>query len=210
MKFKVFNEDKLTLFGQDAVAILIHELLKKHIAEDFAHSVAQMDYREDLKIDIQFERQYDRDKDFEYILYHMVMFGAALLKYNASDYIKNKLLFRGYVDDPVKAFMFCEGLENGLKHFRQKGNLKNIREIKAETNGNALSCYEGEPLSKIHLPYFHKIFDASLGEVAMEFAKNLAYLRRPKYPNIVIGVFNERATELVPLAHTILHHFFVE
>lgn len=209
MKFKVFNEDKLTLLGLDSVALIINELLENHIQE-FAHALATIDEIEDLKEEIQFEKDYEYPNDFEYILYHLVMFGTTVLKYNATDYVVRKKFFGGYAEDTFKAFSYVGGLENGVYNFRQKGNLNNIREIKVEKKGDNLNYYYGEPLSKVPLPYFHEYGDSSLNLIALKFAQNIAYLRKPKNPEIAIGVFNEKAKEIVPLAHRILRHFFVE
>jgi hypothetical protein len=210
LKLKVFNDDKLCLLGQDAIAILIHELMYKKIMEDFSFSIQKFDYRDKIKNEVFFQKDFDTEYDYDYVLFHLVMFGATILKYNAMDYVMKKKLFGGYTQNITGAFSFVNGLESGIKNFRQKGKLCNIREIVDEFNGLRTSYSYGKTLSTTPIPYFYfEHNNKQLNEISLDFAKNIANIRQPQNPDIVIGVFNERAKEIVPLAHNILHHFFV-
>ncbi|MDQ1912523.1 hypothetical protein RAC89_19195 [Paenibacillus sp. GD4] len=210
MKFKQYDEEKIGLIGQDAVTLLIHQLLQRHIAEEFAHGVARLDHQESIKDEIQFERDYEQEKDFEYILFHLVMFGASIMKYNATSYVMKRKFFGGYTEDVYKAFTFAKGIEKGLSDFRMKGKLPSIRQVKAEGQDSKPTYSNGDSLNKTMPYFFFEHTRESLDEISLSFARNLAYLRRPKNPRIVIGVFNEKAKEIVPLAHEIMSHFFVE
>ena len=127
MRFKVHNEDKLQLLGQDAVAIVVRELLETKILEEFSHGLANINYKDHLKKEIQFRISFDSEKHYDHILFYMVMYCTTLMKYNAIDYIKDKKLFGGYKEAPLKSFYFSKGLEAGLENFKGRGKFINIK-----------------------------------------------------------------------------------
>lgn len=211
MKFKVFNEDKLQLLGQDAVAVTVRYLMETKKLEEFSHGLSRIDYKEDLKKEIQFGKEFESVEHHEQVLFYMVMYCATLMKYNAIDYIKDRKLFGGYKEAPFKAHSFSLGLKAGLENFKRRGNFIHIKSINANKSLNGYDYSYGEPLSNIPLPFFwFELSKQSLDEITVEFATKIASIREPINPDIVIAVFYEKAKELVPLTHEIMIHFFVD
>jgi hypothetical protein len=211
MKFKVFSEDKLQLLGQEVGGIFIRELMEEKILQQFVHTLSTLDKFEDYNEVIRFEKEFDTETDADYVFYHLVMFGTTLLKYNSTNYIMKKKFFGGYEEDLFKAFSFVKGLEAGLFHFRQKGILDKVYEIKADIKVHSIEYSHGEPLSKLPLPYFYyEHSNKNLNEISLDFASNLAYIRKPENPDIVIEVINEFTKDIVPIVHRILNYYFVE
>ena len=206
MKFHIFNEDKLVLLGMDIVGVLIHRIMKLGILEEYCTIIARIDSHE-----IQCEEEFDEKEDFDYILFHLVTFGTTLFKYNATSYVVRKKFFGGYSQDDAKVLSFVKGLEAGLKNFQQKGKFVNIKEIKAEAHSTRISYSCGNTLSRSSIPYFYfEQGNQHLEEISNDFAKNIAYIRKPRNPEILITILNEKAKEIVPLAHSILCGLFVE
>lgn len=211
MKFKVHNEDKLQLLGQDAVALTVRQMLETKKLEEFSHGLSMIDYKDDLKEEIQFRKPFEPKIHQEQVLFYMVMYSSTIIKYNAIDYIKDKKFFGGYKEAPFKAFSFSKGLEAGLENFKGRGNFINIKSINTKKTINGYEYIHGATLNKIPIPFFwFEHTKQSLDEITIDFATKIASIREPKNPNIVIGVFYEKAKEIVPLSHEILTHFFVE
>lgn len=212
-KVRTYKDEELLQLGESSIALLTEFLFssKDSLLKEFSHGVARLDYKEEIKNKIQFQKEFDDQNDYDYILFHLVMFSTTLLKYNAPSYIMKKKLFGGYLQDPIGSFSFVKGLENGLMKFKQVDRLRNIREIIAVKNDSGIYYSYGKPVTESSIPYFYFEFSRKdLSEITMDFAENIAYLRNPKYPNIAIGVFNEKAKEIVPLAHAVLRKYFVE
>ena len=76
--------------------------------------------------------------------------------------------------------------------------------------GDDISYSFGKNLNEIKPYFYFEYTKKQLDELTIDFAKNVAYLREPKNPKIVIGVFYEKAKEIVPVVHGILRNLFVE
>jgi hypothetical protein len=211
VRFKVHNEDKLQLLGQDAVAIVVSQLLETRKLEEFSHVLANIDLKDHLKKEIQFNHTFDLEQHHDQVLFYMVMYCTTLMKYNAIDYIKEKKFLGGYKEAPLKSFYFSKGLEAGLENFKGRGKFINIKSVIGEKNNNGYTYSTGSTLNKIPLPYFwFEHTKKSIEEITIDFATDIATLRQPNNPIIVVGVFYEKAKELIPLSHEILTHFFVD
>lgn len=211
VNFKVYNEDKLQLLGQDSVAIMARLLFETEKIQEFSNGLSRIDYKDELKEKIQFSQNFDNNIHPEQVLFYMVMYGATLIRYYATDYIKEKKLFGGYKENLIKVLSFSKGLEVGLDNFKARGNFINIKSINANITETSYEYSFGETLNKIPLPFFwFEYTKQTLDEITIDFATKISSIRQPKYPNIVIGVFYEKAKEIVPLSQKILTHFFIE
>lgn len=211
MKFKQFNDDKLILLGQDSLTLFTGNILNTGLLEEFSHGLANIELNVNLREEIGFKYGFDDSYHYDYILYHMVMFGATIMKFSTSSYIKKKKLFGGYNENLFGAFKFSQSLEYGLDNFKKRGNFINIKSVIPNLTLSGITYSLGDTLDKYPFPYFWlEHSQKSLDEMTTDFATNIASIRQPENPNIVIGVFYEKAKEILPICHKILHGLFIE
>jgi hypothetical protein len=211
MKYIIHNHDKLTLLGQDAVSILIHEVIKDGIIEDFCNELASLGHT-DVTKDMVFEKEFDFQFDSHYVLYHIISMGATFLEFHCSDFIVKRKLFIGYENDILGIMAFIKGLENALSNFKQKGEISSLQKIEAEHKPNNVEYHNGPMLGMAELPYF-STFGGCSGEDLMralyEFGYNMAYIRKPKNPQAINQVFMEKTEVISDVSRKILGSFFI-
>lgn len=209
MNYKIYNSDKLTLLGQDAVTILIQIILHKGIIEIFSNFLANLDYKESTAATIGFAKKFDYQTDPQYVLYHLVMFGGTFMKHNCHQYIIRKKLFGGYEIDTISAMSFIKGLESGLVHFKQK--MSQLESIHATEKNGSIEYSYGALLHTLPIPYFYLDFlDKSLVDIELEFGRNISYIREPKNPKIPSAVFALKSSELTDECQLLLEGLFLK
>jgi len=208
MRYKNFNHEKIEEMGEDTVSYVVTQLMDSGILEQFANGVANLDYSNENKEKFQFQRDFDKELDTELILYHLTCYISTLSRVNAIDYIKTKRFFSGYVSDESKTAFYHMGLSHGLDNYQKVANINKHKFENPRIVNQEFVYDSGVPLGEAPIPYFYNINE--IGKLSYHFGVNLASIRKPKYPKLVIGFFQEKSKELYSLPIVLLEHLFVE